>query len=95
MSKIDMLKAAPKQIEIAGVAVSIKPLKLKNLDLLMDLSSDDSVKQSESMKQIILLTLRDAFPDATDDDINDVSIEHFEKISSSILEINGLKKKKE
>lgn len=88
MSKLSKLLGKPMDFDIGGETFTIKPLTVKNLDLLMDL--DNEAKKSNAMKQIVEITLRASVPDATDEEINGVAMGHFEELTKAILKVNGL-----
>ena len=43
------------------------------------------------MKEIIKITLKEAVPGSTDDEIKNLGISYLMKISNAIAEVNGLK----
>lgn len=88
MSRLSKLAGKPKEYEIEGEKFTFKPLKVDNLDLVMDLQSED--KRASSMTQIIKLTLKDAVPDSTDVEIDNIAIQYFKVLSDAILDVNGL-----
>ena len=88
MSKLSALLAKPKEVEIAGEKVLIKPLTVDNIDLVMDLENES--KRANSLKKIIKITLKEAFPDASEEELNGISINHFKDLIEVIMEVNGL-----
>jgi len=88
MSKLTKLLGKPKDIELEGDTYTFKPLTVDNIDLIMDLESES--KRAEAMKKIIKITLKDAVPDATDEEVNNVAIQHFQKLTEAIMNVNGL-----
>lgn len=91
MSKLESLIGKPKTYKIGGIDLELSPRRLEEIDLLLDIS--DSAKRGEAMKELIKRTLKEAVPDATDEEINKVSFNHFQKLSEAILEVNGLNAK--
>ncbi len=89
MSKLNSLMGKAKTFKIGDIELEIKPRTMKDIDLIMDLSIEE--KRGEAMKELIKRTLKDAVPDATDEEIDNVAFEHFQVLSESIIEVNGLK----
>ena len=88
MSKLSNLLGKPKTFTIGSEELELKPRTLKDLDLLMDLTSEE--KKAEALKKLINLTLKDSIPDATDEEIDQVGIQYFKELSEAIVEVNGL-----
>jgi len=88
-SRIDRLIVKPMTIKIGDMDVDIKPLRLKDLTLLTRLSIKGP-DQQEALKELAFITLREAFPEATDEEIGDVGFSHFETIMDAILKVNNL-----
>jgi len=89
MSRLSKLLGKPKEVEIQGEKLLFKPLTVKDIDLIMDLESES--KRATAMKKIIAKTLKEAVPDATDEEIESVAIENFAQLTDAIMEVNGLK----
>jgi len=91
MSKLSNLIGKSKTFTIGEVELELKPLTMENLDLLSELEDDS--KRVIAMKKIIAITLKEAVPDATDDEIAKLGITYLQEISNAIVEVNGLKPK--
>lgn len=78
------------KIKIGGEELEIKPLKVKDLPLLMKLTGQDVEQQTEAMIKIIRKTLKEAVSDATDEDIDNVGVMHFKALSEAIMKVNGM-----
>lgn len=91
MSKLTNLIGKSKTFMVGEVELELKPLKFDNIELLAEL--EDESKMIGAMKKIIAITLKEAVPDATDDEIANLGMAHIQKISDAIVEINGLKPK--
>ena len=89
MSRLGKFMGKPNEIEIDGEKLNIYPLTLDNMELLMDASKPET--QGKAIKEIITLTLKKAVPDATDEEINNFGLQHFESLFNAIVEANGLK----
>ena len=88
MSRLERLFAKPKEIEIGGEKLNISPLTVEHIDLLMDLEDKD--KRANALKKIVKITLKNAVPEATDDEVNKVAIKYFKELTQAIMEVNGL-----
>lgn len=86
MSKLSSLVGKPKTYTIGGVELEIKPRSMSDLDVIMQLETEPGI----AMKELVKRTLKDAVPDATDEEIAKVGLEHFKAISDAIVEVNGL-----
>jgi len=89
MSKLSNLLGKSKTYTIGDVELEFKPLKFENLNLLAEL--EDESKRVDAMKKVIALTLKEAVPDATDDEIANLGLTYLQDISNAIVEVNGLK----
>jgi len=88
MSKLSSLIGKSKTFAVGEVELEIKPLKFEHLDLLAEL--EDESKRITAMKKIIAITLKEAVPDATDDEIANLGMTYLKEITDAIVEVNGL-----
>ncbi|HUU86740.1 MAG TPA: hypothetical protein VMX17_03210 [Candidatus Glassbacteria bacterium] len=88
MSKISNLIGKSKTFKIGDLELEIKPRTLKDLDLFMEFSNEG--QRGEAMKKLIKMTLKDAVPDVTEEELDQVGMKYFNVISQAILEVNGL-----
>jgi len=88
MSKLDKLFGKPKVIELEGELFEIFPLEISDLSLIMQLEDPD--KMPTAMAKIVKKTLQKAVPDATEEEVSKVGLKHFKKLSTAIMEVNGL-----
>ncbi|MEK6883029.1 MAG: hypothetical protein AABY22_25620 [Nanoarchaeota archaeon] len=91
MSRLNRLFGAPKSIEIGGISLDIYPFKLQDLSLIMSVSHKDGSVNMDKMVEVIRKTLKRSDPDATDTEIDDMSVNYFAELTEAILEVNGLK----
>lgn len=89
MSKLSQFTGKPKVYVVGGVELELRPRTMKDLDIIMALA--DESKQSEAFLQLIKVTLQEAVPDATQDEIDNMGLAHFKELSEAILDVNGLK----
>jgi hypothetical protein len=88
MSKLSTLIGKPKTFKIGEIELELKPRTLGDLDLIFDLQDD--AKRGTAMKKLIKDTLKDAVPDATEEELNGMSFKYFKELSNAIVEVNGL-----
>ena len=91
MSKLSKLLGKSKTYTIGEIELEIKPRTLSDIDLIMDMDNDE--KRGQALKELVKRTLKDAVPDATDDEIDRVAFEHFKVLSEAIVEVNNLNAK--
>jgi hypothetical protein len=91
MSKLQGLLGKPKTYTIGGIELELGPRTMNDMELLIELTKED--KRGEAMKELIKRTLKDAVPDATDEEIGKIAFEHFKALSEAIVEVNGLNAK--
>lgn len=89
MSELSKLAGKSKKVRIGEIELEIKPLSVSDMDLMMNLSKEGP-EQIESMKTLIKKVLNDAIPDATDEEIDNVAVEHIMTIMEAIMEVNNL-----
>lgn len=87
MSKLNQLQGKPKTYKIGEIELELKPLNLDDMGLF-DL--ENPKEQMKATKEIIKKTLKAAVPDATDEEINNIGMNHMEKLMEAIMEVNGL-----
>ena len=80
----------PQQFSIGGEELMFKPLTMKHIDLLMAAGNDNQEKQAKALAQIMRITLKEAVPDASEEEIEGVAINHFQELSDAIMEVNSL-----
>ena len=88
MSKLSNLLGKSKTFKIGDIDLEFKPLRFEHMDLLAKLDNPES--RVEAMKEIIKITLKEAVPDATDEEIQSLGLNHMLAISKAIKEVNGL-----
>jgi len=89
MSKLSNLLGKSKTFKIGDLDLELKPLRFEHMDLLAKLDNPES--RIEAMKEVIKITLKEAVPDATDEEIEKLGIIYLMEISNAIAEVNGLK----
>jgi len=89
MSKLSNLMGKPKTFKIGDIELEIKPRTLEDIDLIVGLA--DESKRGEALKELVIRTLKDSVPDATDEEINKIALQYFQQLTEAIMEVNGLK----
>ncbi len=88
MSKLARLQGKAIEVEIAGEKLNIKPLKVKDMDLIMKAANEST--RGDAINKLIRKTLKESVPDATEEEIDGVAVEHFEKLMTAIAKVNNL-----
>lgn len=78
------------EVSIGGEDLTIKPLTVKDLPLLMSLTDQDSDKRTKAMVDLIVKTLRESVPDATEEEITSIGVSYFKELSEAIMKVNGM-----
>lgn len=73
-----------------AVELEIKPLTVNDIDLIVGMGEPD--KAAESTKKLMQTVLTRALPEATPEQINQISFGHFEKLMDAITRVNNLDK---
>ena len=88
MSKLAYLQGKPQKFKIGNIELDLKPLTVDELEFF-SIDSEDSVeKQMESSKKLIDKVLRNSVPDATDEEIKNISLEHLEELMNAIMKLH-------
>ena len=90
MSELSKLAGKGKKIKLGEVGFVLNPLTASALPDLIDMTSQDRNIKSKAIEAIVETTLKDAFPDATDEEIKNVSWEHLQILIEEITSINKL-----
>ncbi len=92
MSRLAQLQGKGKTFNIGGIDIPLKPLSIDDLKLL---SIDDNApmkEQIEMTNKLISKVLKEAIPDATDEEIKNISLEHLTDLMNAIMELNKIDK---
>ena len=90
MSKLNALLGKAKVFKIGEVELEIKPLTVHDLELFNIDQNMPLEQQVASTKKLISKVLKDSVPDATEEEINNIAIEHLEPLMNAIMEVNKL-----
>ncbi len=91
MSELAQLIGKSKKFKIGTIELEIKPRTLEDIELIVDIANEE--KRGAAMKELMKRTLKDAVPEATDEEISNIGIMHFKALSEAILDVNGLSEK--
>ncbi len=96
MSKLGKLVGEGKEVKIGEITLDIKPLTVSSLPLLIQIGDESNKEaQAEAIIQVITKTLKDSVPDATDEEIDKISLDHLTNLMEAILEVNQLEEIKD
>ena len=90
MSELSKLAGKGKDVKIGEITIHIRPLTVDSMPILMSMSSENKKEQSEAMSELIKKTLKDAVPDATDEEIKNIGVEYMMPLMEAVMEINKL-----
>lgn len=90
MSELSKLVGKGKKVQIGELEIEVRPLTVSSMPLLMELGVEDLERQGKAIKELITLTLKDAIPDATEDEIEKVPLEYMTSIMEAIMDVNKL-----
>lgn len=91
MSELGKLAGKSLKVEIGKVSLELVPLKFKEREVIAGLfSSSNPREQMEAMMEFIKKVLKNSYPDATDEELDDVSFEHFTELSKAVMKVHGL-----
>lgn len=90
MSKLSQLQGKGKVFKIGGIDLELKPLSVDDLGLFSVDPNAPMEKQLEMTKKLIAKVLRTAVPDATDLEIDNISLEHLDALMKAITSLHNL-----
>ncbi len=88
MSKLSALQGKPQKFKIGELELELKPLTVDELGLF---SIDDKApmeEQMQSTKKLLSKVLKTAVPDASDEEINNISLEHLQDLMNAIMKLH-------
>ena len=92
MSRIAELQGKGKKIKIGDLEFELKPLTVKDLELISVDENAPIEKQMEMTKKLITKVLKTSYPDTTDEEIDNISLEHINELSEAIMKLHNLEK---
>ena len=90
MSKLAALQGKAQKFKIGDLELELKPLTVDELSLFSVDESAPMKEQMKSSKELISKVLKNSVPDATDEEINNISIEHLQDLMNAIMKLHKL-----
>ena len=94
MSKLSALQGKPQVFKIGETELELKPLTVDELELFSMDENAPIEKQLENSKKLIKVILKKSVPDATDEEINGISLEHLTDLMEAVTKLHNLKTEK-
>ena len=91
-SKLAALMGKPEKVMLGEVELDIKPLSLEDMELFALDKDAGSKEQMVVMKSMVKKVIKEAVPDATDEEIYNISVEHLNTLMEAIMRVNKLDK---
>jgi DNA-directed RNA polymerase subunit H (RpoH/RPB5) len=91
MSKLSQLQGKPQVFTIGEVELTLKPLTVDELELFSIDANAPVEKQMEATKGLIQKVLKKSVPDATDEEIKNISLEYLEELMNAIMKLHKFK----
>ncbi len=88
MSRLAALQGKPQNFKIGELELELKPLTVDELNLF---SIDDKAPMEEQMKstkKLVSKVLKNSVPDATDEEINNISLEHLQDLMNAVMKLH-------
>ena len=86
MGVLSKFLGSPKEIEIDGEKLTIHPLKVKDMEMFSNQNPTEAEVKAMGKKLIKL-----SIPDATDEEVDNLSMSAFVKIMDEVNKLNGFK----
>ena len=90
MSKLSELQGKPRVFKIGETELTLKPLTVDELELFNIDDKAPPEKQMESTKGMITKILKNSYPDATDEELKNISLEHLTELMNAIMKLHKL-----
>ena len=92
MSKLKELMGKSTTITIGNIQLDLQPLTLDELSICSVDEGASAEEQFNASKKIVTTVLKKSVPDATDEEINNISSEYLLELMEQITKINKLDK---
>ncbi|RLD42766.1 MAG: hypothetical protein DRI86_11120 [Bacteroidetes bacterium] len=90
MGKIEKFLAKPVEVTIGGEKFMITPFTVEDLPAILKLGSDNKEEAAQATKEMIMKVMKQIDPEATEEQITQVSIEYLTDIMNAIAKVNNL-----
>ena len=94
MSELSKLQGKSKTYKIGELDLEFKPLTLDEMSLFDIDQNASTTDQMKASKELISKVLKQAVPDATDEEINNIGMQYMQELMDAIMDINGLKEQR-
>ena len=91
MSELGKLAGKSLKVRIGEADLVLIPLKFREREVIAGLFSSTSPKeQMEATMEFIKKVLKNSYPESTDEELENVSFEHFTELSRAVMKVHGL-----
>ena len=90
MGKIDKFLAKAIEVEIGGEKFMLKPFTVNDMPMMTRMGSKDEEIQAQAIQEAIFKVMKQIDNEATDEQLNDISIQFLEDIMAAISKVNNL-----
>lgn len=77
-----------KEVEIAGVKLTLRPLGGEYIEVFVSLSDED--KKISALIEIAKICIKNADPEITDEDLAELTAVDYMKVLPTVVELHGL-----
>lgn len=91
MSKLSELIGKPTKITLGSIELDIKPLSMDDMNLFK--GGDNEEENIASAQAVVKKVLQDSVPDATEEELKNISLEYMTELMDHIMTINKMKGK--
>ncbi len=88
MSRLAALQGKPQKFKIGELELELKPLTVDELNLFSIDDKSPMEEQMKSTKKLISKVLKNSVPDATDEEINNISLEHLQDLMNAVMKLH-------
>jgi hypothetical protein len=80
----------PKTFKIGKIELDLLPRSMEDFDLAFVLQEGTPQEKGEASKELIRRMLKEAVPDATEEELKEMAMPHAAELSKAFAELNGL-----
>ena len=90
MGKIDKFLAKEQEVEIGEEKYMLKPFTVNDMSVMTRMGSKDEGIQAKAIQDAIFIIMKQIDPEATREQINNISIEFLTDIMNAMSKVNNL-----
>lgn len=90
MGKIDKFLAKAQEVEIGGDKFMVKPFTVNDMPMMTKMGSKDENMQAKAIQEAIFMIVKQIDPEATNEQMSNVSVEFLTDIMNAISKVNNL-----